>query len=96
MFVVVYLLDAKKNIIVPETFIYELNEEKLKNYGANRNQSHLIYWSNAASDGIDGVPNPDFPTDFTLPPTNVHPPREIEETCYIVRLKRFFSKFIHF
>lgn len=93
MFVVVYLLESKKNVIVPEKFIYGLSEEKLKNYGANHNQSHRIYWSEAALEGVDQIPNPDFPTNFFLPTTTVHPPpNEIVETCYTGRLKRFFGK----
>lgn len=94
MFVVIYLTASKKHIIVPENFILGLCEEKLKNYGANSNQTHLIFWSKAALFGVDEIPDSTYQVNFSLKPTNEYPPpANVIDTCYFGLIKRFFRKF---
>lgn len=49
--VVVYLTEAKKYVIVLEKHVYDLNMKKVKNYGVNTVQDHLVYWSSACVEG---------------------------------------------
>lgn len=95
MFVVVFLISPKKRIIIPEHFVYDLCEERLKNSGCNKNHTYLIYWSkNSVGDGenapdIDCVPNFNAPVSEIFPPEN-----DAMEACYKVQLRSFFSKCI--
>lgn len=50
MFVVVKIKDSNIPIVVPEGWIQDLNQFRLKNYGANRNQIHLIYYNKQTVD----------------------------------------------
>lgn len=43
-FVLVCLNDLNKYVIVRESFIFNLNQEKVKNYGVNRNQDYKIHF----------------------------------------------------
>lgn len=89
MFVVVYLVDAKAHIIVPEKFIFGLDEERLKNVGRNSNFQYKIFWAESAIDA-NGVPNAEFLPDFNLPKSTAFPPND--EACYVGKLKKFFSE----
>lgn len=92
MFVVVYLIDSQTHIIIPEKWICDLNEENLKNNGANSFRKHLVFWSNLAVDE-NGVPNPSHEPNFRLHVTAAYPPLNgMFETCYYGRIKHFFSK----
>lgn len=89
MFVVVFLTDAKEHVIVPEEFIFGLDEESLKNRGRNANFSYKIFWSeNAISE--NGVPNAQYLPNFNLPKSTEFPP--VDEACYVGKLKKLFSK----
>lgn len=93
MFVVVYLKDAKKNIIVPEEWIFDLDEQKLKNHGANSNQNYLVFWSYYGIYGDDDIPNAAYEPNFFLDKmVEYPPPHGVAECCYIGRIKHFYPK----
>lgn len=83
MFVIVYLKDAKKQIIIPQEWIMDLDQEALNNQGKNSNQNRRIFYSRI---GNQVAPN------FNLVLSKEFPPFEINETCYIGRIKRFCGK----
>lgn len=92
MFVVVYLTVSKKHIAVPETWIYNINQELLKNHGVNSNRNVLIFWSKKGF--VDGKPNEEFSPNFQLDRATAFPPQNNEEeACYIGRLKKYFGKY---
>lgn len=92
MFVVIYLISPKIYVVVPEKFVHDLVQSKLKNYGANKNQNYLIFWSeNALND--ERIPDSLFQPNFHLPLSDVYPPPE-SEACYIGRLKKFFGEYL--
>lgn len=85
-FALVYLNSAKKYITVQESFVYDLNQQKLKNNGVNRNQMFKIFWSNNANCEI-----PDFDAEIS----DVHPPLA-ENACYSGRLYKFYGTYFSF
>lgn len=91
MFVVVYIKAAKKYVVVPENWIFDINQELLKNKGVNGNRDVLIFWS---LDGIvDDKPNDEYAPNFHLEKSNEYPlPAGVKEACYVARLKRYFGK----
>lgn len=89
MFVVVYLNEIKKYIPIIEKWIFDVNEEKLKNYGANSNQNVRFYWSRSGLNE-NGVPDGNHAPNFNLPTSNIFPPEN--EACYIGRVKFYFGK----
>lgn len=95
MLVVVYLKDSKQYTIVPEEFIYQLNERNLKNLGLNRNQNRLIYFSSEIFEKIqrnDDIEPPHEPN-FSLPISFAYPlPNDLKDTCFIGRLIKFEGK----
>lgn len=87
-FLVVYLIDAKKRVIIPEKFVLGFDETKVKNYGANSNQTHRVFWSeDDSNDFCAEQPN------FNLPLSVEYPPVNVSKTCYKARILRFFSKY---
>lgn len=94
MFVVVYLCEAKKHIVVPQTFIFELSQQNLNNYGRQRLKKFLVFWSKKALVGEDEMPMPDYTPNFGLNVSSTYPPEGIEESCYIGQIKYFFGKFM--
>lgn len=50
-FAVAYLIAPKKHVVVPENYIFDLNEAKLRNYGVNSNQTHKVFWSENGGKG---------------------------------------------
>lgn len=96
MFVVVYLVDAKAHTVIPKEFIYELMEQNVYNKGVNSNQRRLIYFSvelfDVLQSGVD-VGRETYIPNFGLPTTQQFPPpSDLQGTCYIARLKKFFCK----
>lgn len=66
---VAYLLDARKNIVIPCTWIRDAKQvlRKFVNYGLNSSQTHLCFWSEHADARThDGRPNFDFQPNFEL------------------------------
>lgn len=86
-FVVVYLLRCCEHVIVPERWVQDLNNAKLKNNGKNSNQNFLIFWS-----GINGDPNiirdPNFNANLD---SKYH--ATVDEVCYLGRVKKIFGKY---
>lgn len=82
-FVLVFLKEPKKYVVVPENFIFDLDQQKLKNNGANRNQNFKIFWSN---DINCTAPN------FDAEESKIHPPIVVE-ACYIGRVYKFYSEY---
>lgn len=93
MYVVVYLCDAKKNVVVPQKFIFGLSQPLLNNYGKQRTKKFLIFWSPAAfSRGEDEEPNLEFIPNFKLNISSIWTPEE--EACYIGQIRYFFGKYM--
>lgn len=90
MFIVVFLVDAKKHIIVPEEFIFNLDEESLKNKGKNPSFRYTVFWSENALDA-NGVPQADYLPDFNLTKSIDYPP--IGDACYLGQIKKFHSEY---
>lgn len=93
MFVVIHLLKSNKRIIIPENFIFDLCEQRLKNSGCNTNHKYLIFWSkNAIGDG-ENVPDIHCKPNFKAPVSSIFPPaNDAIEACYEAQLRCFFSK----
>lgn len=96
MFVVVYLVDARAYTVIPKEFIYKLLEENVFNKGLNSNQNRLVYFSaelfDVLQNGVDAARGTYIPN-FNLPVTQQFPPPDdLQETCYIARMKKFFGK----
>lgn len=89
LFVLVYLSQPMCHTVVPETFIYKLVERNLKNYGINRNQDRLIYFSSEIYNTLkqNGALNREITPHFTLPVSSTYPlPNHTKETCFIGRM----------
>lgn len=85
-FVVVYLLRAREFVVIPEYWVQDLNNAKLKNYGKNSNQDYLIFWS--ANNDYPNLPRAaNFNANFDF---QYH--QTIDEVCYLGRIKKFFGK----
>lgn len=90
MFVVLYLCDAKKHIIVHHKFIFGLSHQALYNYGKNRCIKYLVYWSkNSIRD--DGTPDFEQVPNFDLDVSRSFPP-DHDECCFMGQIKYFFGK----
>lgn len=84
-FVVVYLVRAREFVVVPDSWVLDLNTAKLKNNGCNSNQDFMVYVS--LKDGeanIEIEPNFNSPLASRLEATI--------EACFICRVKKFFGK----
>lgn len=89
-YVVVYLVRARQFVVIPDTWVQDLNKAKLKNYGANSNQDFLSFWS-----ATNGEPNIQVQPNFNaMLDCNFHD--TIGEVCYICRIKKFFGELILF
>lgn len=87
-FVLVYLLRSREHLIVPEGWVQDLSNAKLKNHGANSNQDFLVFWSaNNGTPNIHRNPNFNANLDWEYHAT-------VDEVCYICRVKIFFGKYI--
>lgn len=91
MLVVVYLVDAKKNVIIPQNWVMGLNQENLNNFGKATYQIRRIFWS---ENGIDGesIPDDSIEPNFHLPLANVFPPLT-GDACYLARVKRYCCEY---
>lgn len=87
MLVVVYLVAAKKFIIIPQEWIKSLTQESLNNIGKASYQSRTIFWSNVGVD-CNGIPDTTITPNFTVKICSTFPPSE-NEVCYIARVKCF-------
>lgn len=91
MYLVVYIKAARKNIVIPEKWCFDIDEEKLKNRGVNSNQDIRIFWSEIGVD-IHGQPDCEYTPKFDLYLANQFPPEIGLEACYIGRSKHYYSK----
>lgn len=93
MLVVVYLVDPKKCIIIPQNWIMALNQETLNNVGKASYQSRRIFWSKHGVNQ-DDIPDESITPNFHLPLSNTFPPTQnIDQTCYIARVKRYCGEY---
>lgn len=94
--VVVLLIEPERqHCIVPENYIYGLDElqDQLKTYGVNNKRNHLIFWKRSFLDD-NIVPDSQEIPNFQLTPRNdFPPPAGIDSACYLARVKRFYSKY---
>lgn len=90
MFYVIYLPNARRNVVIPNKWIF--NHEKQMNkdmfHGINPNQTVLCYFSPNAYNG-NGEPNPDFPPNFAMPADVTDFPNE---GCFKAKIKTFRGK----
>lgn len=87
-----YLVYAKRQIIIPQEWIFQLDQEILNNRGKNSNQNYRIYWSSVGI--LNGIPDSNILPKFDLPESKVFPQsEEMNEACYIARIKRFCCKY---
>lgn len=93
MFVVVLLKAIKKYIVVPEQWIYDVNEELLKNNGVNSNRDVLVFWSKNGV-GINSCPDTNYAPNFLLEKSTIYPPpNDLIGACYIGRAIHYYGKF---
>lgn len=91
MFVVVYIKSAEKYVVIPEKWVYNVNQELLKNKGVNRNRDILVFWS--LNGLVDDKPNLEYPPNFHIEKSQEFPlPAGVREACYIARPIRYISK----
>lgn len=84
-FVVVYLLRARQFVVVPEIWVFDLNNAKLKNKGCNSNQNFLVYCSFR-----NGEANLDSEPNFNAQLTTTH--NGTMDACLICRVNKFYGK----
>lgn len=87
MLVVVYLIAAKKYIIIPQEWIMSLTQESLNNIGKASYQNRRIFWSNVRVNS-DGIPDSSIVADFRRNVSVTFPPNT-DAACYIARVKCF-------
>lgn len=88
MLVVVYLIDAKINIIIPQHWVMALDQETLNNIGKASYQNRRIFWTNQGLTR-DEIPDETIEPNFRLSLSRKFPPESVNETCYIARVKRY-------
>lgn len=92
--VVVLRTEPKEHCIVPENYIFGLNDlqDKLKTWGVNNKCDHLVYWKRSFLDD-NVIPSSEETPNFGLVPClDYPPPAEVNSACYLARIKRFYSK----
>lgn len=89
-FVVVYLIGAREFAVVPDTWVQDLNNAKLKNNGKNSNLDFLAYWS-----ATDGHANLNRKPNFAAPIVDQYHDTT-DEVCYLSRVKKFFGTYLLF
>lgn len=96
VYATIYLPDAKHHTVIPKEYVYDLVDVNLFNRGINRNQNHLIFFSQDVFDLFKDGENPnllEYPPNFRLPVTKVYPlPNGEQSACYICRLYFFWRK----
>lgn len=90
MFITAFIVSVKKNVIIPEEWVFDVNQELLKNKGVNSNRNVLIYWSKSAI-GNDGIPNAMHVPNFSATKSVVFPPTT-DEACYLARTTHYFGE----
>lgn len=77
MYFVAYLLDSKKHVVIPKTWVFDIKNhwEKFINHSINRNQKFLVFYSETCVNQ-EGQPDYDFEPDFN-------------ENCHLAKLIYF-------
>lgn len=90
MFVKIYIKATKQTVVIPEEWVYGIDEEVLKNRGVNSNQDVRIFWSENGV--INGQPDGAFKPNFSLPLCSEFPPTN-GEGCYLARQLHYYGKY---
>lgn len=90
MFVVVFIKSVSKYVVIPEEWIFDVNEEQLKNKGVNSNRDVLVFWSTSGIKN-DGQPDATYAPNFLIPKSSVFPPPN-DEACYLARTIHYYGK----
>lgn len=94
MYFIVYLENLRKNVILPKTWIKDIDDhmEKFLNYGLNTVQRFMCFYTKneLTFDPINGSPYENYPANFDLPLNNTID----DEGFYTCQLKKFKSKYI--
>lgn len=93
MFVVVFLSDAKKHIIVPQEFVFGLSQQSLNNVGKNRNRQFLVFWSKKAVCAGSEIPDSKYKPNFGANVSKTFPPIGRDEACFTAQIKYFYGKY---
>lgn len=93
MLVVVYLIDARKNVIIPQNWIMGSNQENINNFGKASYQTRRIFWSKIGID-CESIPDVSIVPNFRLPLAKVFPP-PTDAVCYFARIRRFCCEYSH-
>lgn len=97
MFVTVFLVEARAHIVIPQKFVYELNQMNLCNNGINTNQNRRIFFSTQLLNALENgevIHENEYAPNFNLPITGNYPlPDDMLETCFIARLKKFWGEY---
>lgn len=86
-FAVAYIISAKKNVCIPDEWIQDLINAKLKNRGKNSAQTFRMFWS-----GTNDVPNLGTKPNFRAPKLSKYLPTT-KGVCYLCRIRTFYGKF---
>lgn len=90
MYAAIYLTACKTHIVVPKKFIFGLSQQKLDNYGKNRNIPYLIFYSKEECE--NGSNQDDTVPKFNLAVSTHYPP-DNNEACYTGHIKYFFGEY---
>lgn len=88
MYLIVYIRNLKKNLIVPISWVKDVDEhlEKFINNGLNTGQRFLCFYTpNTDAYEENGAPKSDYTVCFDLPLIQDLD----EEGCFVVNLKKF-------
>lgn len=91
MYFVVYLIHQKRNVVIPQNWIRDVENhiEKFMNYGVNSNQIFVcFYTNNVAAVDSNGAIRLDFPANFQARFFAKFP----SEGLYLCQIKKFRSE----
>lgn len=71
---------CKKTVVVPANFIYQLDSAKTFNNGINRNQVHLMFWSQ------NQTKQPNFNLPISMQFSSI-------DACFDVKIQRAFGMY---
>lgn len=82
VYFVVFLREMQKNVILPMSWIKDIENhfEKFVNNSLNRSQLFLCFYPEDAHAFVDGCPDENFEPDFN------------SEYCFIGKMKRYYGK----
>lgn len=92
MYFIVFLIAPKKNVVIPYTWIFGVNQhiEKFMNNGVNSNQEFLAFYTNnnAAFDD-NGIPRDDYQANFQASFSEVLPTKPSTDGLYRCYIRKF-------